>query len=117
MYRDEKWSGRPPRPADLISRDKRWKIVPVVSVFSMNPLPAISVAQEEMVKREGPLYRIVYCRRTYDWAMKEADNLVAKGVRPTRIEYVYAERDEVAAIKRGDFEVVPLVDGDEANGE
>lgn len=101
---------RPQRPPDIISRDGRWKIIPAFTVIHVIPLDPKSVQQEQEAKTKGLLHRIIYCRRTYDFAMQEAERLVKNGLAADRIEYIFAEKDELAAIRAGHFDVVPLSD-------
>ena len=55
----------------------------------------------------GPRIRIVYSRSMYDIAMQRADELLErdKRISSSRIEFVFAARDEMYAIRASSFDI------------
>lgn len=94
----------------MISDDKMWRIVPTFSVFHSRPLEPRNEDERKLAAELGPVYRIVYCRVTYDMALMEADRLVKLGIvkDPSRVEYYFAEKEEMEAIRKGHFTIQQL---------
>lgn len=99
---------RPPRPKRLISGDGKFEIVPDVRIIKVDYLRARSEQEERAEIARGRTMQILYCRETYDDAMKHGDALEAKGFPSSRIEYCLARRELLEALTQGRFTVVPL---------
>ncbi len=103
----------PQRPKKIIQRSGRWEIIPDVEILRIQQLDPQTTAHKKAEEEFGPKVRILYSAKTYDYMVERREQLVASGVRPERIECVFAERDTIRAILDGRFEFIPLVAGDD----
>lgn len=107
---------KPERPKRIITRDGRWEIIPDVEVLRIQQLDPQTENQRDEIITLGPKVRILYSAKTWKFAMKRVDEIVASGVRPERIECVFAERDTDRALREGRVEVIPLQPEIESDG-